>query len=119
MKQLTEAERSGNRNPHLETRQTMDPIFHSTGHYQYAKYVRTYLQQIRKLKDIMDRMEFEKFTEVGLFTIRRKFWSGIWTNMTIEKISMKSMKSCGGLTRGRGVSDSLLAEWVLFQHKRL
>ncbi|GBP41567.1 hypothetical protein EVAR_20375_1 [Eumeta japonica] len=58
---------------------------------------------MRKLKDIInDDYEFTQFTE-GFFTIRRthKFWSGVWTDMTIEQVLMRSMKTQGGLTHGR------------------
>lgn len=32
--------------------------------------------------------------------------------MTIEQTLMRSMKSCGGLTRGRGITDSTLSKWL-------
>ncbi len=51
----------------------------------------------------------------GWFTIRRsdQFWSGIWPDMTIEQTLMRSLKSSGGLSHGRGISDSTLSKWVL------
>lgn len=33
--------------------------------------------------------------------------------MTIEQTLMKSMKSSGGLTHGRGITDSVLTRWTL------
>uniref|UniRef100_A0A1B6EQB8 Uncharacterized protein n=1 Tax=Cuerna arida TaxID=1464854 RepID=A0A1B6EQB8_9HEMI len=67
------------------------------------------------LKERMLPDEYEKFTSQGFFTIRRtdKFWSGTWTDMTIEQSLMKLMKSRGGVTHGRGVSESVLAMWTL------
>lgn len=70
---------------------------------------------MRKLKDtINDDYEFTRFTE-GFFTIRRtdKFWSGVWSDMTIEHVLMRSMKTQGGLTHGRGLSESVLTKFVL------
>jgi len=32
--------------------------------------------------------------------------------MTIEQILMRAMKTSGGLTRGRGLSDSTVARWL-------
>jgi len=63
----------------------------------------------------IDPLEYNKFTIMVYFTIRRtnKFWSGIWSDMTIEQVLMKSMKSCGGLTRGRSMTDSVLSPWTL------
>ncbi|KAK4873709.1 hypothetical protein RN001_013069 [Aquatica leii] len=62
----------------------------------------------------MDPVEYNKFTSEGYFTIRRtrKFWSGIWSDMTIEQTLMKTMKSSGGLTRGRGITDTNICSEV-------
>lgn len=63
----------------------------------------------------MDLLEYSKFYISGNFAIRRsdKVWSGIWTDMTIEQVLMRSMKSSGGLTHGRGITDSVTAKWIL------
>ncbi|KAK2579946.1 hypothetical protein KPH14_007626 [Odynerus spinipes] len=62
----------------------------------------------------MDEDEYAEFINGG-FTIRRtdKFWSGIWSDMTIEQALMRTMKDIGGPTRGRGMSESVLTKWVL------
>src|SRR5436190_19326000 len=67
------------------------------------------------LEEKMDPLEYETFTKKGYFTIRRsdKFWSGIWSDMTIEQTLMRTMKSIGGLTHGRGISNSVLTMWTL------
>ncbi|KAJ8885063.1 hypothetical protein PR048_011259 [Dryococelus australis] len=39
-------------------------------------------------------------------------WSGVWSDMAIEQTLKCNMKSEGGLTRGRGLSDSVLAKWA-------
>lgn len=47
---------------------------------------------MRKLEDtINDDYKFTRFTQ-GFFTIKRihKFWLGVWTDMTIERILMRS-----------------------------
>ncbi|KAJ8897683.1 hypothetical protein PR048_003033 [Dryococelus australis] len=36
----------------------------------------------------------------------------MWSDMAIEQTLMSDMKSKGGLTQGRGLSDSVLAKWV-------
>ena len=60
----------------------------------------------------MNTFEYEKFANDGFFTIRRsdKFWSGIWSDMTIEQVLMKSMKSQGGSTHGREIKQSVLTK---------
>ncbi|GBO36429.1 hypothetical protein AVEN_70317-1 [Araneus ventricosus] len=67
------------------------------------------------LKDKIDPIEYEKFTKDGYFTVRLtdKFWSGIRSNQTIEQTLMKTMKSSGELTRGRGITESVLTRWTL------
>ena len=56
--------------------------------------------------------EYDMFTSRGFFTVRLsdKYWCGIWTDMTIEL--MRSLKTSGGLTSGRGISPSTIAKWV-------
>lgn len=58
--------------------------------------------------------EYDQFVNRGLFTIRRSdnFWSGTWTDMIIEQSLMRSIKTIGGLTHGRGVTDASLSKWV-------
>ncbi|GBP77375.1 hypothetical protein EVAR_40029_1 [Eumeta japonica] len=57
----------------------MLPIFHAAGHFNYMKGAQIYLQDMQKLGNSMDPDEYLKFTEEGLFTIRRtnKPWSGM------------------------------------------
>ena len=50
--------------------------------------------------------------------IRRtdKFWAGLWPDLVIEQVLMRSLKSRGGLTGGRGMSPSVRALWVHSMH---
>lgn len=59
-------------------------------------------------------MNFVKCVQMGYFTIRRssKFWCGTWSDMVIEQTLMRLMKSSGGLTRGRGITPSVLIKWT-------
>lgn len=40
-------------------------------------------------------------------------FNSIWSDMTIEQTLMRSMKTDGGLSRGRGLSDGTLLKWIL------
>ena len=93
----------------------MLPYFHASGHFLYAKSAHLYLQDMLDLEDFITPKEYDDYVQRGYFTIRRseKFWSGIWSDMTIEQTLMRSMKSSGGLTHGRGMTDSVLAKWIL------
>ena len=114
VKLFIRAERCGDWNLHLHSVKLMLPYLHAAGHLNYAKSAQVYLQQMHKLETVMKPEEFDLFTSQGYFTIRRsdKFWSGIWTDMTIEQVLMRSIKTSGGLTRGRGMKPSVIAKWV-------
>ena len=61
-------------------------LLQQNGHNLYAKSAHLYLQDMREIKNKMNTFEYEKFANDGFFTIRRSdiFWSGIWSDMTIE-----------------------------------
>lgn len=90
------------------------PFFHASGHFQYARCAHLYLQDMLQLQSQMNPREFELFAQQGYFTMRRSdaFWAGVWSDMIIEQTLMRSMKSSGGMTRGRGITDSTLAKWL-------
>lgn len=92
----------------------MSPYFHARGHFLYAKSCHLYLQDMQDLKSRLTTLDYERFVTNGYFTIRRsnKFWSGIWSDMTIEQTLMRSMKSNGGLTHGRGITESTMKKWI-------
>ena len=45
-----------------------------------------------------------------------KFWAGLWPDLVMEQVLMRSLKSRGGLTRGRGMSTSVRMLWVHSMH---
>ena len=51
---------------------------------------------------------YEQFTEHGYHTVRRsdRYWAGLWTDLTIEQVMIRSIKSRVGLTRGRGIMET-------------
>ena len=108
------AERSGDWKLHLYCVQRMLPFFHASGHLNYARSAHVYLQEMLKLDKEMNPEDMDKFVNKGFFTVRRsnKFWSGIWTDLTIEQVLMRDIKTTGGLTEGRGISASTIAKWV-------
>lgn len=114
VKRFIEAERSGDWFLHLHTVQQMLPYLHASGHFLYAKSCQLYLQDMLNLNKVLPPDEYDRFVNQSFFTIRRsdKFWSGVWTDQTIEQVVMRSMKSQGGLSHGRGITDSNLVTWV-------
>ena len=37
----------------------------------------------------------------------RRYWAGLWTDLIIEQVMMQSIKSRGGLTRGRRITETV------------
>lgn len=108
------AERTGDWDLHLYCVAQMVPIFHTSGHLAYARSERRYLDSMKKLPEVMQTEQFLRFTEEGYFTIRRshRFWSGNFTDQTIEQLLMRQLKAPGGLAHGRGLTDSTQAKFV-------
>ena len=98
------AERTGNWNLHLTAVSQMLNLFSATGHINYAKSGRLYLQMMLDLSSTYSDLHV-KFVEEGYHTVRRsdRFWGGLWKDLEIEQVMMRSLKSRGGLT-GRGVA---------------
>ena len=108
------AERTGNWQLHLHCVEEMIPHFHTAGHLQYAKSARFYLQQMNNLVHVMAPEQYTLFSDKGYFTIRRTndFWSGNFSDPTIEQYLMRMLKTSGGMTHCRGITDSTIPTWV-------
>ena len=61
---------------------------------------------------------YSNFSNHGHHTVRRsdRYWAGLWTDLIIEQVLMRSLKSRGGLTRGCGVTESVRLLWVMSMH---
>ena len=111
------AERSGNWQNHLAATVEMLNLFAATGHINYGKSARLYLQMINDLPSTFPDLH-EQFTHNGYHVVRRsdRFWNGIWTDLSIEQVLMRSLKTRGGLTRGRGITENVMLTWVHTMH---
>ena len=79
----------------------------------YAKSARMYVQQITELQQ-RNPWLYNKFQE-GFHAVSRsdRYWAGLWSDLVIEQTLMKSIKTRGGITRGRGMSEDVRQLWVL------
>ena len=118
VKLFIHAERTGNWNLHLLATESMINLFAATGHLHYAKSARLYLQLKLALPEQYLWL-YNKFAMEGYHTIRRsrRYWAGLWSDLVIEQVMMKSLKSRGGLTRGKGMTDSVRHQWVHTMHR--
>ncbi len=114
LKLFIHAERSGDWDLHLYAISQMIPYLHAAGHTQYAKSARLYHQTMKTVQSVMSEDDYARFSTHGYFTIRRThhFWSGNFTDQTIEQDLMRMLKSAGGMTHGREITESTLTNWV-------
>lgn len=47
----------------------------------------------------------------------QRYWAGLSTDLVIEQVLMRTLKSRGGLTHGRGLTESVRTSWVSCMHK--
>ena len=82
----------------------------ASGHNLYTK---SAMQQILNLKDQHPDVQ-QHFDEV-LHVIRRsnRLWAGLSSDLIIEQVLMRSLKTSGGLTRGRGMTEHQHLLWLL------
>ena len=88
-------------------------FFADSGHRFYLKSVHIYLQKMAKLPE--QHLEIHQHFKEGLHVICQsdRCWSGLSPDLVIEQCLMRSLKSTGGLTRGRGFSETQRLLWVL------
>ena len=100
-------ERLGMWDGHLNAVTALLNLFAATCHIHYAKSASLYVQEMRKLPSTHPWLH-QKFVE-WYHTVRRseRLWAGLWTDIVIEQVLMRSLKSRGGLTRGRGITESV------------
>ena len=94
LKLFIRAERVGNGNMHISAVVRMLNLFAATGHFNYAKSARMYLQLMLELPAGHPWL-YEQFTKHVYHTVRRndRYWAGLWTDLTIEQLMMRSIKS--------------------------
>ena len=113
LQRFIKAERTGNWLLHLQSVQDMLPYFAASGHNLYAKSAYIYLQTMNQLEDRQPTVH-AVFMEGG-HVIRRsdRYWAGLSTDLIIEQVLMRSIKTSGGLTRGRGMTEVQRLVWLL------
>ena len=101
---------------HISATKNMLNLFAATGHNNYVKSCRLYLLSITTLETTYPHV-YEQFM-VGNHTVRRssKQWAGIWTDLSIEQILMKSLKGKGRVI-GRGITENVLNVWTKTMHR--
>lgn len=107
------AERTGNWELHLKCVRNRLPYIAALGHNLYTKSSYVYLTDMQSLANTHpdDHLQFVN----GHHVMRRsdRHWASLPTDLIIEQVLMRSVKSSGGLTRGRGLSENKRSQWLL------
>ena len=113
LRTFIKAERTGDWKLHLQAVYDMLPYFAASGHNLYTKSAYLYLQMMQDLENTHPDVH-QKFME-GYHVIRRsdRYWAGLSSDLIIEQVLMRSVKTSGGLTRGRGVGEIQHLVWLL------
>ena len=113
LRKFLKAERTGNWQLHLQSVKEMLPYFAAAGHNLYVRSAYMYLQMMGKLEH--EHPDIYQLFNDGYHVIRRsdRYWAGLSSDLIIEQVLMKSIKSTGGLTRGHGMSESQRTQWLL------
>ena len=113
LKTFIKAERTGDWELSVYALQRMLPYLAAAVHNLYLKSVYVYCQSMLQLWD-NNRRVYEAFMS-GFHVIRRsdRYWAGLSSNLVIEQVLMRSVKTKGGITRGKGMSECQRAQWLL------
>ena len=113
LQKFIKAERTGNWPLKLESTQDMCEFLAAAGRNSYTKSLLLHLQQMTTL-EIHHPEVYHQFKN-GYHSIWRseREWAGLSPDYVIESVLMRSLKTSGGLTRGRGMSEQQRAIWTL------
>jgi hypothetical protein len=98
---------------HLQACTSLLNLFAATGHNNYARSTRLYFEMMRTLPFAHPDL-YRLYAEHGLHSVQRTnhVFNGLSTDLVIEQCLMKELKNRGGLTHGRGMSESVRLQWV-------
>ena len=105
LRNFVRSERTGDWKLHLQTLRDMLSYLAAAGHNAYTKSIHVYLQRLDQLP--LMHPEVQKHFDNGLHVVWQtdRYWAGLSTDLVIEQVLMRSVKSTGGLTRGRGIDE--------------
>lgn len=111
IRSFIKAERTGDWE--LQCIQDMLPYFAAAGHNLYTMSAYTYLAQMQKLESDHPDVYHQFLSRYHVLRRTDRFWAGLSCDLVIEQELMRSVKTSGGLTRGRGVGEAQRAQWLL------
>ena len=112
LRKFVRAHLTGNWELTLQALSDMLPYLAASGHNHYTKSLWIYLQQMSKLEDNHSDV-YWNFLQ-GHHVVRRSnpFWAGL-SNLVIEQVLKRTLKTSGGFTRGSGMTEQQCLTWVM------
>ncbi|CAH3166903.1 unnamed protein product, partial [Porites lobata] len=78
-----------------------------------AKSAYIYCQQMQDLPNMHPQVNRSFLNGLHVVPRSDRFWAGLSTDLIIEQVLMRSMKTTGGLTRGWGMSETQRLVWLM------
>ena len=113
LRMFLKGERMGTWALHIQAMFEMMPYLAASWHNLYTKCIHVYLQHMHNLQET--HPEVSRHFNQGLHLVRRSdlFWVGLSPELVIEQVLVPSMKTSGGLTRGRGMTETQRLVWLM------
>ena len=111
--QFLKAERTGDWQLHLDISRMMLPYLAASGHYHYQRLVYLYLQTMSQIHVTYPGLHKDFVNGLHVVHGSHRFWADLSPDLVIEQVLMRSLKTSGSLTRGRGMSERQQAIWLL------
>lgn len=118
LRSLIRADREGNWPLHIETVQTLLPIFGAFDASNYFRWCSLYLEDMRNLSNASP--DIHEYFMHGGFVVKRTpgHFKAIGVDMCLEQTINKSQKSASGII-GATQKKKFIAEWELIYHEML
>jgi len=71
------------------------------------------------LNFLVATLGYSQFSDHGFQSVRRsdRYWAGLSTDLAVEQVLMRSLKSRGGLTHGCGFAENVRLSWIYTVHQ--
>ena len=113
LRMFLKGERMGIWALHIQAMYEMMPCLAASRHNLYTTCIHVYLQQMHKLHETHPEVSIH--FDQGLHAVGRsdRFWTRLSPNLVSEQVLVRSMKTSGGLTRGRGMTKTQRLVWLM------
>lgn len=106
IRKLLRSERKENWDLHLYAISDMLSYLAAARHYAKTKSMQIYLQKMSNPKTTNKKLHDHFKKGLHVVSISNRFWAGLSPDLVIEQTLIRSLKTTGGLTRGRDMTET-------------